>query len=112
MDMMYMPDALNAIIRLMEADASKLIHRNAFNVTAMSIEPEDVATAIRKHIPTFEMSYNVDPIRQAIADSWPNSIDPSAAKEEWGFEAEYDLDQMTEDMLSKLGEKFLHSVNS
>ncbi|MGD8189921.1 L-threonine 3-dehydrogenase [Brevibacillus ginsengisoli] len=111
MDMMYMPDALNAIINLMEADASKLIHRNAFNVTAMSIEPEDVAAAIRKHIPTFEMSYNVDPIRQAIANSWPNSIDSTAAQAEWGFKAEYDLDKMTEDMLSKLGEKFLHSVN-
>lgn len=110
MDMMYMPDALNAIVSLMEADASKLIHRNAFNVTAMSIEPEDVATAIRKHIPEFTLSYEVDPVRQAIADSWPNSIDATAAMQEWGFKAEYDLDKMTEDMLAKLRGKLLQQV--
>ncbi|EJL25479.1 L-threonine 3-dehydrogenase [Brevibacillus sp. HB1.2] len=110
MDMMYMPDALNAIVSLMEADASKLIHRNAFNVTAMSIEPEDVAAAIRKHIPEFTLSYEVDPVRQAIADSWPNSIDATAALQEWGFKAEYDLDKMTEDMLAKLRGKLLQQV--
>ncbi|MFI8713775.1 L-threonine 3-dehydrogenase [Brevibacillus brevis] len=110
MDMMYMPDALNAIVSLMEADASKLIHRNAFNVTAMSIEPEDVAAAIRKHIPEFTLSYEVDPVRQAIADSWPNSIDAKAAMQEWGFKAEYDLDKMTEDMLAKLRGKLLQQV--
>ncbi|ASJ53541.1 UDP-glucose 4-epimerase [Brevibacillus formosus] len=110
MDMMYMPDALNAIVSLMEADASKLIHRNAFNVTAMSIEPEDVAAAIRKHIPEFTLSYEVDPVRQAIADSWPNSIDATAAMQEWGFKAEYDLDKMTEDMLAKLRGKLLQQV--
>lgn len=112
MDMMYMPDALNAIISLMEADASKLIHRNAFNVTAMSIEPEDVAASIKKYIPQFTMDYNVDPIRQAIANSWPNSIDATAAKEEWGFKAEYDLDRMTQDMLAKLKEKFFFAVGN
>jgi nucleoside-diphosphate-sugar epimerase len=111
MDMMYMPDALNAIITLMEADASKLKHRNAFNVTAMSVQPEDFAVAIRKHIPEFELSYDVDPVRQAIADSWPNSIDATAAKEEWGFQAEYDLDKMTLDMLTKLREKFFQHVS-
>ncbi|MED1724364.1 L-threonine 3-dehydrogenase [Brevibacillus parabrevis] len=110
MDMMYMPDALNAIIALMEADPSKLIHRNAFNVTAMSIEPEDVAAAIRKHIPTFALSYDVDPVRQAIADSWPNSIDATAAMNEWGFKAEFDLEKMTEDMLTKLRGKLLQQV--
>jgi nucleoside-diphosphate-sugar epimerase len=110
MDMMYMPDALNAIINLMEADANKLIHRNAFNVTAMSIEPEMVAAAIRKHIPEFTLSYQVDPVRQAIADSWPNSIDATAAKQEWGFAAEYDLDKMTEDMLAKLRGKLFQNV--
>lgn len=102
MDMMYMPDALNAIIDLMEADATKLKHRNAFNITAMSFEPEQLAAEIKKHIPEFEMSYDVDPARQAIANSWPNSIDPTAAKEEWGFKAEYDLEKMTVDMLEKL----------
>ncbi len=102
MDMMYMPDALDAIINLMEADAGRLKHRNSFNVAAMSFEPEEIAEAIRRHIPSFELSYEVDPVRQAIADSWPNSIDCTAAKEEWGFKAEYDLARMTADMLEKL----------
>ena len=102
MDMMYMPDALQAIISLMEADPSKLVHRNAFNITAMSFEPEQIAASIRKHIPTFTMDYAVDPARQTIADSWPNSIDATAAMKEWGFKAEYDLDKMTTDMLAKL----------
>ncbi len=102
MDMMYMPDALKAIVELMEADPSKLKHRNAFNITAMSFEPSQLAEAIRKYIPDFTMNYQVDPVRQAIADSWPNSIDSSAAREEWGFKAEYDLDAMTKDMLEKL----------
>ncbi|UOE57558.1 L-threonine 3-dehydrogenase [Bacillus sp. CMF12] len=105
MDMMYMPDALNAIVDLMEADADKLNHRNSFNVTAMSFEPEQIAAEIRKHIPGFEISYEVDPVRQAIADSWPNSIDASAAKEEWGFKADFDLAKMTADMLDKLKTK-------
>jgi len=105
MDMMYMPDALNAIVKLMEADPAKLIHRNAFNITAMSFEPSMIAAEIKKHIPQFEMSYNVDPVRQAIANSWPDSIDPTAAREEWGFEAKYDLASMTTDMLEKLREK-------
>jgi nucleoside-diphosphate-sugar epimerase len=105
MDMMYMPDAINAIIQLMEADSSKLIHRNAFNITAMSFEPEEIAGEIKRHIPSFAMDYNVDPIRQGIADSWPNSIDPTCAKAEWGFKAEYDLAKMTADMLEKLKAK-------
>ncbi|MCF6460032.1 L-threonine 3-dehydrogenase [Clostridium sp. Cult3] len=102
MDMMYMPDALNAITQLLEADPNKLIHRNAFNVTAMSFEPEEIAASIKKIIPEFEMDYDVDPERQAIADSWPNSLDDSAAREEWGWDPKYDLDAMTEDMLEKL----------
>ncbi|MBD8013235.1 L-threonine 3-dehydrogenase [Planococcus wigleyi] len=105
MDMMYMPDALQAIVDLMEADPAKLIHRNAFNVTAMSFEPEQIAASIRKHIPDFKMSYAVDPIRQEIADSWPDNIDASAAQTEWGFKASYDLDAMTYDMLEKLKKK-------
>lgn len=105
MDMMYMPDALQAIVDLMEADPAKLIHRNAFNVTAMSFEPGEIAASIQKHIPDFQMSYDVDPIRQAIADSWPDSIDPSAAVAEWGFKSTYDLDAMTADMLEKLRAK-------
>ena len=105
MDMMYMPDALQAIVDLMEADPTKLIHRNAFNVTAMSFEPSQIAASIKKQIPTFEMAYDVDPVRQAIADSWPDSIDPTAAVNEWGFKANFDLDKMTVDMLSKLKTK-------
>ncbi|WP_291635127.1 L-threonine 3-dehydrogenase [Clostridium sp.] len=105
MDMMYMPDAINAVINLLEADASKLIHRNAFNIAAMSFEPEEIASEIKKHIPDFIMDYNVDPIRQGIADSWPNSMDSSCAKDEWGFIAEYDLGKMTTDMLQKLSAK-------
>jgi nucleoside-diphosphate-sugar epimerase len=105
MDMMYMPDAVNAIIQLMEADASKLIHRNAFNITAMSFEPEEIAAEIKKHITGFEMNYDVDKVRQNIANSWPNSIDPTCAKNEWGFKAEYDLAKMTTDMLEKLKAK-------
>ncbi len=102
MDMMYMPDALDAIINLMEADAGRLKHRNSFNVAAMSFAPEEIAEAITQHIPSFELSYEVDSVRQAIADSWPNSIDCTAAKDEWGFKAEYDLAKMTADMLEKL----------
>lgn len=105
MDMMYMPDALNAIVDLMEADPAKLIHRNAFNVTAMSFDPEEIAAEIAKQIPGFNMSYDVDPVRQQIADSWPNSIDATAAKEEWGFKADYDLAKMTKDMIEKLQHK-------
>lgn len=102
MDMMYMPDALNGIVKLMEADPAKLVHRNAFNIAAMSFEPNEIAAEIKKHIPNFEISYDVDPVRQTIADSWPNSLDDSAARNEWGFENKYDLSSMTEDMLNKL----------
>ncbi|MDF2546951.1 MAG: UDP-glucose 4-epimerase [Anaerosolibacter sp.] len=105
MDMMYMPDALDAIVQLMEADPNKLIHRNAFNVTAMSFTPEKIFAEIKKHIPEFSIDYQVDPIRQGIADSWPNSLDDSAAREEWGWNPKYDLSSMTEDMLTKLREK-------
>lgn len=105
MDMMYMPDAINAIVGLMEANPDKLIHRNAFNITAMSFAPEDIAAEIKKHIPEFEMDYDVDPVRQAIADSWPDSLDDSAARKEWGWDPKYDLSSMTVDMLEKLKEK-------
>jgi len=105
LDMMYMPDALKAAVDLMEADPSKLKHRNSFNVTSMSIDPEMMAESIRKHIPEFEIDYDIDPVRQAIADSWPNNMDDSAATEEWGWSYEYDLDKMTGDMLKVLSEK-------
>jgi len=102
MDMMYIPDALDAVINLLEADGSKLIHRNAFNITAMSIEPEDIANSIRKFIPEFRLDYDVDPVRQKIAESWPNSLDDSEARKQWGWKPNYDLDGMTKDMLEKL----------
>jgi len=110
LDMMYMPDAIKAAIDLMEADPSKLIHRNAFNVTAMSIAPEDIAAEIKKLIPEFTINYKVNPIRQAIADSWPNKMDDSSARKEWNWLAQYDLQAMTRDMLEKLTEKL--KVNS
>lgn len=102
MDMMYMPDAIDAIINLIEANPDKLKHRNAFNVTAMSFDPEMLAQSIRKFIPEFKLSYDVDTIRQQIADSWPNSLDDTAAREEWNWNPKYDLDSMTRDMLEKL----------
>ncbi len=105
MDMMYMPDALEAVVRLMEADPSKLVHRNAFNISAMSFEPGQIAAEIKKHIPGFSLSYDVDPVRQGIAESWPDSLDCSAAREEWGFSPRYDLALMTADMLRRVGGK-------
>lgn len=105
MDMMYMPDAVDSIIQLMEANPDKLKDRNAFNVSSMSFEPEDIKLSIQKHIPNFTMDYNVDPVRQSIADSWPNKLDISAAKEQWGFNPKYDLDKMTEDMIFHLKNK-------
>ncbi len=105
LDMMYMPDAIRAAVDLMEADPDKLNHRNAFNVTAMSVAPEDIAASIRKIIPGFSLDFKVDPIRQGIADSWPNKMDDQAARREWGWKPEYDLDSMTRDMLQALSKK-------
>ncbi|HOD59295.1 MAG TPA: NAD-dependent epimerase/dehydratase family protein [Candidatus Syntrophosphaera sp.] len=105
LDMMYMPDALRALVDLMEADPSRLKHRNCFNVSAMSFDPEMIAAEIKKHIPEFHMEYQIDPVKQAIADSWPNRMDDSAAREEWGWNPEYDLASMTEDMLRVLSAK-------
>jgi nucleoside-diphosphate-sugar epimerase len=102
LDMMYMPDALKAAIDIMEANPDKLRHRNAFNVTAMSFCPEDQTAYIRRYIPDFEISYDIDPIRQALANSWPNSLEDYAARVEWGWEPEYDLEGMTRDMLQTL----------
>lgn len=106
MDMMYMPDALRAAVEIMEADPSKLVHRNSFNIASMSFEPNTIYQNIRKYLPEFEIQYQVDPLRQAIAESWPNSLDDTCAREEWGWKPEYDLDAMTQDMLAKLKERF------
>lgn len=105
LDMMYMPDAIRAMIELMEADPAGLTHRNAFNVTAMNVTPEELAEEICKHIPDFVIDYDVDPVRQAIADSWPRSLDDSAAQSEWRWAPRYDLPAMTADMLEKLRAK-------
>lgn len=105
LDMIYMPDALKAAVEIMEADPARLRHRNAFNITSMSFCPEDQAGYIRAHIPEFEIDYDVDPVRQAIANSWPNSLEDYAARVEWGWSPDYDLGSMTEDMLKVLAEK-------
>lgn len=105
LDMMYMPDAIRALISVMEADANKLVHRNAFNISAMAFTPAELAEEIRRHIPNFEISYNVDPGRQAIADSWPNYMDDSCARVEWGWKPEYDLRAMVDDMIARITER-------
>lgn len=102
MDMMYMPDALNAAISLLEADPSRLVHRNAFNIASMSFAPENIYAEIKKNIPTFEMVYDVDPLKQAIADSWPDSLDDTCARQEWDWKPLFNLQSMTIDMIEKL----------
>lgn len=99
--MMYMPDCIKSTLDIMDADLSKLVHHADFNLAAISFSPEELAEAIRKHIPEFSISYEPDS-RQAIADSWPKSIDDSAARREWGWSPDYDLASMTEDMLKNL----------
>lgn len=106
MDMMYMPDGLRAAIDIMEADPTRLIHRNSFNIAAMSFDPEIIAASIRKYIPGFTIEYKVDPLRQSIAESWPNSLDDTCARNEWDWAPTYDLDMMTQDMLKVLKAKF------
>lgn len=107
MDMMYMPDALNAAIKLMEADPARLVHRNAFNIASMSFAPETIFEAIKKEIPSFEIEYNPDPLKQSIADSWPDSMDDSCARAEWDWKPEYNLESMTKDMIVKLRARLL-----
>ncbi len=109
LDMMYMPDAVRAAMELMEADPADLRHRNAFNITAMSFDPEEIAREIRKRIPDFTLSYAVDPVRQAIADSWPDHMDDSAARAEWGWRPEYDLTAMTGEMIEQLSRKVAYT---
>ncbi|MBQ5152255.1 NAD-dependent epimerase/dehydratase family protein [Macrococcoides caseolyticum] len=102
MDMMFMDDAIDAIIKLMEAPSKNLKDRNAFNVTAMSVDPEMIAASIRKLVPDFELDYDVDPVREGIAQSWPDSIDATEAKKQWGFDPKFDLDAMTKEMLNAI----------
>lgn len=107
MDMMYMPDALKASIEIMEADPGRLKHRNSFNIASMSFAPEQLYAAIKKSYPDFKMRYEPDPVRQAIADSWPDKMDDSCAREEWDWAPQYDLASMTDDMILHLKEKLL-----
>ncbi|MBS7652109.1 MAG: L-threonine 3-dehydrogenase [Candidatus Bathyarchaeia archaeon] len=102
--MIYMPDALRAAIELMEADISRLKHHNSFNVSGLSFSAGELEEEIRKHIPNFTVEYKPD-FRQAIADTWPKSIDDSAAREEWGWRPSYNLSKMTEDMIRRLKER-------
>ena len=105
MDMMYMPDGLHAAISLMEADPTRLVHRNGFNIASMSFDPEEIFNAIKRYKPDFEMEYDIDPLKQRIADSWPDSLDDSCARDEWDWKPQYDLDAMTVDMLKNLEAK-------
>ncbi len=102
MDMMYMPDALKAAVDIMEADPSRLLHRNSFNIASMSFAPEHVYAEICKTYPDFKMRYEVDPVRQAIADSWPDKMDDSCARKEWGWTPHYGLAGMSADMIKNL----------
>lgn len=102
--MMYMDDAIRGTIELMEAPADKIKSRMAYNLSAMSFSPKEIAASIQKHIPSFEISYAPD-FRQQIADGWPQSIDDTAAREDWGWKHNFDLDKMTADMLMHLKNK-------
>lgn len=106
MDMMYMPDALRASIELMEANPDRLIHRNSFNIASMSFEPNEIITEVRRLVPELEVDFQIDELRQSIADSWPNSMDDSCARSEWDWKPEYDLRAMSEDMIATLRKKF------
>ena len=105
LDMAYMPDAISGMVNVMAADAARLRYRNAYNITAMSVTPDDIAAAIRKHVPGFEIDYDIDPVRQAIADSWPRSLDDSAARADWDWKPRFDLEATTRDMLARVKEK-------
>jgi nucleoside-diphosphate-sugar epimerase len=105
MDMMYMPDALNACVQLMEADPSKLVHRNSFNITSMSFTPEQLFTAIKKRVPEFAWDYNIDPVKDQISASWPDCMDDSCARNEWGWNPKWGLEEMVDDMLAACRKK-------
>jgi len=101
--MMFMDDAIRATISLMEAPAEKVKVRSSYNLAALNFTPKTLAEAIQKHIPEFEIDYAPD-FRQAIADSWPSSIDDSSARKDWGWKHEFDLDKMTAEMLDGVKE--------
>ena len=100
--MIYMPDAINALVNLLNAEKSQLKHKVDFNINSMSFTPKELAKSIKERIPDFKMLYKIDPLRQSIADSWPNSLDDNIAKEEWNWKAKYNINQMVDDMLYNL----------
>ena len=105
MDMIYMPDALRAVVELMEADPAKLVHRNSFNLASMSFTPDILAEEIRKRLPDCAIDYDIEPVKEAIANSWPNQLDDSCAREEWGWKPQWDISSMTDDMLAAIRAK-------
>jgi nucleoside-diphosphate-sugar epimerase len=107
--MMYMPDAIRATIDLMEAPAEKIKERTSYNLAGMSFDPEQIAAEVKRHIPEFQIGYAPDQ-RQAYADSWPRSIDDSAARKDWGWKPEYDLKAMVDDMMVNLKRELHHET--
>ncbi len=108
LDLISMPDAVRAAIELMESDPARLRHRNAYNLSAMSLTPAELASAIRRRLPGFRINYRVDPLRQAIADSWPERLDDAAARTDWGWRPEDDLERMVDYMLKRVCAKTDH----
>ena len=104
---MYVPDAIKALIDVAESDITRMKHHADYNVNSMSFEPEELAAAIRRRMPGFVMDYDVDPLRQYIADSWPNSLDDTVARQEWDWQPDYGLDAMVDDMFENLSRKLL-----
>lgn len=111
-EMMYMPDTIRAMIELMEAPADRLVHRNAYNLGAMSFTPAQLAAEIQRHIPAFVIDYDVDPIRQSIIDSWPDTLDDGAARAEWNWHPQYDIQSMTTDMLDNVRKRVRTVIES
>lgn len=105
MDMLYMPDALNACSQLMDCDPANLVHRNSFNVTAMSFSPKELFAAIKSRVPAATFRYEVDPVKERISASWPDSMDDSCARKEWGWNPVWNLELMVDDMLKAVSNK-------
>ena len=105
--MMYMPDAIKSLLDLSDAKITNLVHHSDFNVPAMTFTPSELAKAIKKINPKFHITYNIDPLRQSIADSWPASLDDSAARKEWGWKPDFDMDSLVNDMYQNLENKLI-----
>ena len=103
--MMYMPDAISALMNLADANTINLKHHADFNVNSMSFTPSELADAIRKRLPDFRIEYEIDPLRQGIADSWPDKLDDTVARNEWGWSPKFGLDELVDDMIKNLSIK-------